>query len=62
MDGLSHLRVVHRIDLWIKESNGDVLMGAADRGAEEGMLESTVGSCWDQPSALLPINRRLNHL
>jgi hypothetical protein len=26
------------------------------------LLGSTVGSCWDRPSALLPINRQLDHL
>jgi hypothetical protein len=26
------------------------------------LLGSTIGSCWDRPSALLPINRRLYHL
>jgi hypothetical protein len=40
---------------------GQAAVGQAAKGRRR-VLGSTVGSCADQPSALVPINRRLDHL
>jgi regulatory protein NPR1 len=46
--------------------HGHVSQGRVHHGGAAPMygelLGSTVGSYWDRPSALLPINRRLDHL
>jgi hypothetical protein len=43
------------------EAEEEEEQGGAEPGGRQ-LLGSTIGSCWDQPSALLPINRRLYHL
>jgi hypothetical protein len=47
------------LDTAQKMGNAEVARLLSERGVVSALLGSTVGSCWDQPSALAGIDRRL---